>query len=94
MYLVLLNRIKAAGIVPKKHVLDNKFSDNMKKLIRETCRLKLVQPYCHRHNVAEVAIKNFKAHFISILAGVDNDFPVRLWDKLLPQAELTLILLR
>ena len=66
----------------------------MKKLVQETCRLELVQPYCHRRNVAEVAIKNFKAHFISILAGVDDNFPIRQWDKLLPQAELTINLLR
>ena len=66
----------------------------MKKLIRETWNLELVPPHCHRRNVAEVAIKNFKAHFISILAGVDHDFPLHLWDKLLPQAELTINLLR
>ena len=66
----------------------------MKELIRETCKLELMSPYCHQRNIAEVAIKNFKAHFISILAGVDADFPIYLWDKLLPQAELTLNLLR
>ena len=76
-YLVVLNRVKAAGIVPMKHVMDNECSNNMKQLIRETYRLELVQPYCHCRNVAEVAIKKFKAHFISILAGVDNDFPIR-----------------
>ena len=93
-YLVLLNRVKVAGIVLKKHVLDNKCSNNMKNIVQETCRLELVQPYCLCCNVAEVAIKNFKAHFISILAGVDDDFPIRQWDKLLTQAELTLNLLR
>ena len=73
-YLVLLQRIKDAGIVPKKHILDNECSNSMKKLIQETCQLELVQPYCHRQNVAEVAIKNFKAHFISILAGGVQDW--------------------
>ena len=73
-YLTLLNRLKAAGVVPKKHVLDNKCSHDMKELICETCQLKLVPQYCHRRNVAEVAIKNFKSHFISILAGVNNNF--------------------
>ena len=43
--------------------------------------------------IAKVAIKNFKAHFISILAGVDHNFPLNLWNKLLPQAELTLNIL-
>ena len=92
-YLALLKRVKAAGVIPKKHVLNNECSANMKELIRETCKLELMPPYCHRRNVAEVAIKHFKAHFISILAGVDRDFPLHLWDKLLPQAELTLNLL-
>eukprot|EP00804_Cyclotella_cryptica_P030727 CCRYP_009139-RA/>CCRYP_009139-RA protein AED:0.22 eAED:0.22 QI:0/0/0/1/0/0/4/0/733 len=42
----------------------------------------------------ERAIQTFKAHFLSILAGVDVSFPNYLWDKLLPQTELTLNLLR
>ena len=75
VYLVLLDRIKAAGIAPKKHVLDNECSDNMKKLVCETYQLKFVQSYYHCRNVAEVAIKHFKAHFISILASVDSYYP-------------------
>ena len=54
----------------------------------------LVPPSCHQRNAAEVAIRNFKAHFLIILAGVDDDFPMQLWDKLLPQAEITINLLR
>ncbi len=30
MYNTLLLRLKQAGIVPKKHILDNKLSENMK----------------------------------------------------------------
>ena len=56
--------------------------------------LELVPYHCHRRNIAEVAIKNFKNHFISILAGTDPNFPLKLWDTLLPQTELTLNLLR
>jgi hypothetical protein len=48
----------------------------------------------HCRNHAEQAIRTFKAHFLSILAGVDPTFPLYLWDLLLPQAELTLNLLR
>ena len=58
------------------------------------CNLELVPPHCHRRNIAEAAIKNFISHFISILAGADPSFPTTLWDKLLPQAEFTLSLLR
>ena len=54
----------------------------------------LVPPNIHRRNAAERAIWTFKAHFLAILAGVANDYPQNLWDILLPQAVLTLNLLR
>jgi hypothetical protein len=54
----------------------------------------LVPPHDHRRNIAETAIKVFKAHFISILCGCDKSFPLHLWDRLLPQAEHTLNMLR
>ena len=48
----------------------------------------------HRRNIAERAIQTFKNHFITILAGTHSAFPNNEWDRLLPQAKLTLILLR
>jgi hypothetical protein len=65
-YNALLLRLKRAGIVPKKHILDNEASDNMKNHICDTCKLdiELVPLGCHRHNAAKVAIRNFKAHFL------------------------------
>jgi hypothetical protein len=75
--------------------MDNKVSENMKNHIKDNCRLtvELVPPGCHQQNAAEVAIRNFKAHFLSILAGVAKDFLPSLWDQLLPQTEITLNLL-
>jgi hypothetical protein len=95
-YNALLLRLKQAGIVPKKHVLDNKVSENTKNHIHDTCKLdmKLVSPGCHRCNAAKVAIHNFKAHFLSVLAGVADDFPPNLWDWLLPQTEITINLIQ
>ena len=95
-YETLLQRLKRAGIEPKKHVLDNEISSAMKDLIKIKYKMdyELVPPGCHHRNAAEVAIRNFKAHFLSILAGVADDFPLHLWDRLLPQAEITINLLR
>jgi hypothetical protein len=42
----------------------------------------------------ERAIQTFKNHFKAIIAGVDDNFPMNLWDRLLPQTVLTLTLLR
>ncbi len=86
-YDTLLQRLKWAGIAPKKHVLDNKVSKNTKNHISDTHKfdMELVPPECHQQNAAEVAICNFKAHFLSVLTGVFDDFPPSLWDRLLPQ---------
>ena len=51
-------------------------------------------PDVNRRNIAERAIRTFKAHFLSILAGIPPSFPNYLWDKLLLQTELSLNLLR
>ena len=84
-YETLVKWLQRANIIPRKHVLDNEVSENMKELIRSkyNMELELAPPGCHRRNAAEVAIQNFKAHFISILAGVADNFPQNLWDLLL-----------
>ncbi len=95
-YNALLLQLKRAGMFPKKHVLDNKASKNTKNHIRDMCKfnMELVPPGSHQCNVAKVAIRNFKAHFLSILAGVANNFPPNLWDWLLPQTEITINLIQ
>jgi hypothetical protein len=54
----------------------------------------LVPPHCHRRKAAEKEIHTFKEHFLVGLASVDPELPLHLWDILLPQAEMTLNLLR
>ena len=94
-YQNLINRLKSAGITPKHHILDNECSADFKQTIRDNnMTYQLVPPHDHRRNMAEKAIQTFKAHFISILCGADKDFPLHLWDRLLPQAEHTLNMLR
>ena len=64
------------------------------QVIKEQSKLQLVPPDNHRSNIAERAIQTFKNHFIAILAGVDPKFPMHLWCRLVPQAVLTLNLVR
>ena len=77
-------------------ILDNQASADYKRLIKEKWKInyQLVPPNTHLSNVAERAIHNFKAHFISVLAGVDPDFTRNLWQPLLTQTEVTLKLLQ
>jgi hypothetical protein len=94
-YKTLWDRLTSSGTVkPKTHILDNEASVEFKREIQKNCTVQLVPPDNHRRNLAERAIQTFKNHFKSVLAGVDDSFPMRLWDRLLPQTILTLNLLR
>ena len=54
----------------------------------------LVPPGMHLCNAAERCIRTFKNHFVSGLSSTNNQFPLHLWDRLLPQATITLNMLR
>jgi hypothetical protein len=57
-YQVLMTRLLHVGIVPKKHILDNKVFEAMKTSIKDeyNMAMELVPLGCHRRNAAEVAI--------------------------------------
>ncbi len=55
---------------------------------------KLVPLDCHHCSIAKRAIQMFKNHFVSILSGVDNRFPLSLQCHLVQPAELTINLLQ
>ena len=57
-------------------------------------QMELLPPGTQLRNAAEAAIRNFKAQFLSVLSGTAQDFPLSLWDILLPKAEITINLLR
>jgi hypothetical protein len=94
-YTNVLERAKA-GTKLKMHWMDNEASKAVKFLLetKHGMQYQLVPPHIHRRNAAERAIRTFKDHFIAGLSSVDEHFPMRLWDRLLPQAEITLNLLR
>ena len=77
------------------HILDNEISAEFKKAIETNgMKYQLVPPNNHRRNVAEKAIQIFKDHLISVLCGTAEDFPMQLWDQILPHAEQQLSLLQ
>jgi hypothetical protein len=63
-------------------------------MTKEGIDFQLVPPGVHRCNGAERAIHTFKNHFIAGLCSTDKNFPLHLWVHLVPQAELTLNMLR
>jgi hypothetical protein len=94
-YKLSFNKLKQAGLTPRLARLDNECSNILKQfLTEEEVTYQLVPPHIHRRNAAERAIRTFKNHFIAGLATCDTNFPMHLWDRLIPQALLTLNMLR
>ena len=76
-------------------ILDNEISEELKSSFKKNnIKYQLVPPHIHRRNAAERAIQTFKQHLLSGLATCHSKFPISEWDRLLPQAVLTLNLLR
>ena len=67
---------KERGFPVKVLILDNECPQAIKKNLREQkINLKLVPPYFHRTNEAEVAIKIFKNHLLLDYAVLIQIFP-------------------
>jgi hypothetical protein len=76
-------------------MLDNECSNALQQFFHEeSIQFQKTPAGMHHRNAAERAIRTFKNHFVARLCTVKPSFPMYLWDKLLPQAELTLNLLR
>ena len=85
-YQIMLDRLKACGINPKYHILDNECSKEFKEAIRvNKMTYQLVPADDHRRNIAERAIQTAKSHIISVLCGCDPNFSLHLWHLLMPQ---------
>jgi hypothetical protein len=92
---VVEQEVVASGLKPKLMRLDNEASKLLKTYLhQQNITFQLVPPYSHRQNAAERAIISFKDHLITGLCSTDKSFPMHLWDRLLPQAVITLNMLR
>jgi hypothetical protein len=94
-YDLIHQELTSKGFKPKLQTLDNEASSALKNFFTtHDVEYQLVSSLYHRGNAAERAIHTFKEHFVAGVASVDPDFPLYLWDRLLPQAEMTLNLLQ
>eukprot|EP00804_Cyclotella_cryptica_P020425 CCRYP_014405-RA/>CCRYP_014405-RA protein AED:0.11 eAED:0.09 QI:0/-1/0/1/-1/1/1/0/940 len=90
-----LSRMGACGLSPKRQVLDNEASAAYKQAILDSgMTYQLVPPDDHRRNVAEKAIQTWKDHFVAVISGTADKFPLHLWCQLIPHMERQLNLLR
>jgi hypothetical protein len=94
-YKEVFETLEAKGYKLKMNVMDNQATKYIKKfLTKKECVLKVVEPHNHRVNTAECAIQTFKDVFIAALATTDRNFPLQLWDCLVPHVQDTLNLQR
>jgi hypothetical protein len=91
---LLIQSIIIRGLKHSLERLDNEASLELRNYLTiQGIDYQLAPPHIKRRNNAERAIQTFKNHFIAGLCSVDPNFPLKLWDKLLPQAIITLNLL-
>jgi hypothetical protein len=79
------------GLKPSLQCLDNEASLALRNyLTKQGIDYQLALSHTHRRKNAERTIQTFKNHFIAGQCSVDPNFPLKLWEKLLPQATITL----
>jgi hypothetical protein len=87
--------LTSRGLKPQLQRLDNEASSALKSyMTSQDIDFLLVPHTVHLRDAAKRAIRTFKIHFIAGLCSTDRNFPLHLWDRLLPQALLSLNLLR
>ena len=95
-YNFIMSRLTDRGHQVDVQILYSKVSADFKiTIVEDWCATyQMVPPNVHQRNIAERAIRTFKAHFLSVLAGLGSTFHKFMRDNLLAQIELTLNLLR
>jgi hypothetical protein len=84
-----------ASLRPKLQHLDNEASTILQDFMtNQGINFQLVLPHIHRQNAAERSIRTWKNYIIAGLCSTNEFFPLHLWDCLLPQAMITLNLMR
>jgi hypothetical protein len=85
----------AHGMRPKRARFDNETSAELEGFYAAAgIPIQFFPAGNHRSNAAERAVRSVKEHFTAMLATTDPEFPLLDWDLLLPQAEITVNLLR
>jgi hypothetical protein len=92
---VMETKLTARGLTQKLTRMDNEASQLLNSYLHDKkITFQLVPPYRNKKNAAERSIRSFKDHLIAGIFSTDKSFPMHLWDRLLPQAVITLHMLR
>ena len=94
-YKELYTHYRDLGFSPEFQRMDNETSEIVEEYFKSiSVKIQYVPPDNHRANQAERAIRHWKNFFIATLSTVDPNFPMSLWDQLIPQVNITINHLR
>ena len=94
-YKMQLDNLTSKGYKPKINIIDNQATKHIKAFLTEQqCQLQLVEPHNHQLNAGERAIQTFKDAFIAALTTTNSNFLLQLWEKITPQVQNTLNMMR
>jgi hypothetical protein len=83
------------GFKLEVNMMDNQATKIIKAYLPpQQVTLRLVELHNHWVNTMEQAIQTFKNRFIYAVGTTDSEFPIELWDKLAPQVQDCINLLR
>ena len=81
----ILDHTKACRIIPRHQIMDNKASAAYITAIQQSdMTYEKVPPGDHRRNIAKKSIQTWKYHFVTVLSGTAETFPLHPWCQLLP----------
>jgi hypothetical protein len=94
-YSTIYDELTSKGLKPKFQTMYNEATTALKQLLHsKDIQFQLVPTRVHRQNAAERAIHTFKNHFVTMYCSTDTQLHIHLWYRLIPQAVITLNLLR
>jgi hypothetical protein len=92
---VMERKLTARRLRPKLMRLGNEALQLLKAYVHDkNITFQLEPPYSHIRNSSERAIRSFNDHLTAGMCSTDRAFPMHMWDILLPQAVVTLNILR
>ena len=91
----LVDCLNTCGIYLRHQVLENKISEEYKKVIKcNKMTYEQVLPRYYRRNIAEKCIQVAKAHLLLVICVLNKNCPIHIWHRFPPQIEMGLNMVR
>ena len=94
-YKKIYSYLEARGLKPKLHKLDNETSADVEEFITaQQAKYQYAPPDIRWSNSAEKGFQTYKNHLTAGIARLPDDSPIAFWDRLTPQGDWSLNIMR